>query len=280
MKTNRKKGFVFAISILLLLLTLIIYLAVVNKYSKKEREVLSDLAEFENTYYTYDAVQESYKKILSTYGFNISIEEYNASIEVHHTFKFQNLFKAQADDFKYFAERFSPVRTVIDSTEFSIFDIIIQPIGMTLETVPPKFEFTLPNNQNASMLNGYDIEIRSENVQVPQIKWKRIYETFPDDENAIYFRIAAQGINGTRSDIRYIRRDRRNEVELKDDNNFTYMNILIDNNGELLYHYNPHLEMDIKTKVVLNTSVWVEFKSGKISVYNIYSNKTGTLKYG
>ncbi|MCX8166327.1 MAG: hypothetical protein N3E37_00540 [Candidatus Micrarchaeota archaeon] len=278
MKHN--KGFVFAISILLLLLTLITVHAVINKYFDHQNDIKIDHLEFEQTYYAFDAIEESYKKILALYGLNVSIEDNNATIEVHHTFKFQNYFQSQADHFKYFAERFSPISTSINSQSFSIFDIIIQPIGMTLETVPPKFQYILPNSQNASMLKGYDIEIRSDNTQVPIIKWKRLYDALPTDNNAIYFRIAAQGLNGTSSDTRYIRRDRRNEVELKDDRNFTYMNIVIDDNGELTYHYNPHLEMDIKTKVVLNTSVWVEFKSGTISVYNVYSNKSGTIKYG
>lgn len=280
--SNNKKGFVFSISTLFLLLAIVYLVTIYTHYNNRRTEAFTEHIEAHSVVSAYDAIEEGYRKILEAEGTNISVQSGNVTIDIYHTFKFRNAYTKHTDYFATFATLYSPVPAEVNSQGFDLFDLMIEPANITLKTVPPKFKFDVPNNQEPKdYLIGYDIAVIFDDVDTPTIRWKRISEVLPDSPDAMYFKIAGQGQNGTISDKRWISKDDYSEVHLKNADGHSLIAIKKLTDGGLEYHYQPHLNMRLKTTLILNTnSARVVFEHGSIEIIGITATKKGKIIIG
>lgn len=259
---NIKKGMMFSISIFILLSALL-YLAIsFSNYMTSLKQSTKILSTIETAVVDSDAVEFGLKRITDHNGLNISVIS-SANISLSFNTTYFTHYSEQISSFSNFISSYGARNASISSSADNV-SIVIDPHNISVSSRLGNFTvLPLAGENSSGRVSSYDVFIKAA-VSTPRLNWTSYSSLPPSDPNAIRFRIAFQGSNGTTYDERYLDRAYTSSVQLLNQQNKSMVTASMFVPSAIWLNYS--LDMYLNVIVGLNNVTKIESKEELISV--------------
>jgi len=253
-----KKGLLISYGIFLLFSSLLLLTYMVSNIAVVENDVYSVILSVERVRNQFDAIEYHYLR-LPVSELNFSINGSSVIFTETLPFPITNETSTSFFVFKEFVENYSLINTTFDAVPELPGELQISPQNITV--IHPD-EYTLEilplDSNSAATLESYVIYLEVQG-STPTVEWHRFEEVSPEDENAVFFSVTA---NGTGDPQRlntlsgYVDRTKHSDMHVKrGNNNIMKIRVGKDDEGKLIVELDKKFSAALTTEVTFNSTI-------------------------
>ncbi len=267
-----RRGILINLGSALLLISIVYLLFYLSQYTNYFKSINANLAPLEITGSSSDSASTGIISLVTIELANVTFQSTNVSIRGN----MSNVIGLYTDADRYvqFAQTYSPSNLSINTTTIKLPSINILPQQIRVNYSIGRVTFT-PMNTSSSYRNvsGYTFLFKI-NKPTPVLNWTNLSTVSSNNIDALYFRIAFQGTNGTTFNVNYLNKSKLSSLSILNTTNGTFMSIQINHPAAIQVNY------DLNTSTVMEAILELNSTATRAEIDTNIINITGDVQTG